>query len=92
MTGLNPPVIFLIMSPRELLNKLKWTNNPHLEKVKIWYVHRGAPNNINIVNGSEIKQLKHFAFVTNFCGSETHIPYHRITKITLDDAIIYQQK
>lgn len=80
------------MQPREILNKLKWTDNPHLEKVKIWYVDRGAPDNITLINGSEVKQLGHFSFVIEISGNETSIPYHRIRKITLEDTIIFQHR
>lgn len=80
------------MSPKEILNKLKWTDNPHLEKVKIWYIHRGAQDNLNLIAGTEIKQLENFSFVINFTGKEIRIPYHRIQKITLEDAVIFQHK
>ncbi len=80
------------MQPREILNKLKWTDRPSLEKVKIWYVHRGAPDDTNIIMGAEIQELEHFYFVVNFNGKETHIPYHRIKKITLEETTIFQRK
>ena len=53
----------LIMFPRDVLNKIKWTGNPELDDVTIWFVHRGAPGDMKVIKGKEIMALEHSYFV-----------------------------
>lgn len=76
------------MTPREVLNKLKWTEGMDLEKAEIWYVHRGAPNDTKIISGADIKDLGRGFFDTD----EATIPYHRIFRIVYEDKIIFERK
>ena len=70
---------------RDILNEIKWTKN--LEKVKIWYIHRGASNNTKIISGIEI-----IAIGRSFLETTTaNIPYHRITKILYDNETIFDR-
>jgi uncharacterized protein (UPF0248 family) len=70
---------------RDILNEIKWTKD--LEKVKIWYIHRGALNNIKIINGNEITGIG-----KSFLETPTaSIPYHRITKIFYGDEMIFSR-
>ena len=79
------------MFPREVLNRIKWTDNPELEGVEVWYLHRGAPGDIKMVEGREIIRLEHSYFVLRTRGKETRIPYHRIRKITCRDEVVYDR-
>lgn len=70
---------------REILNEIKWTKD--LQKVKIWYVHRGALHNIKTISGSEITGIG-----KSFLETEsTSIPYHRITKVVYDDETVFDR-
>ena len=70
---------------REILNEIKWTKN--LEKVKIWYIHRGALNNTKIISGIEIINIGRSFLET----TTATIPYHRIIKILYDDKTIFDR-
>ena len=70
---------------RDILNEIKWTKN--LEKVKIWYIHRGALNNTKIISGMEITDIGRSFLQT----TTADIPYHRIIKILYDDKTIFDR-
>ena len=70
---------------RDILNEIKWTKN--LEKVKIWYIHRGALNNTKIISGIEIINIGRSFLET----TTATIPYHRIIKILYDDKTIFDR-
>jgi len=75
-------------TPRDVLNKLKWTEGLDLNKAEVWYVHRGAPNDTKIISGSEISKLGRGFFYTK----EATIPYHRIFKIVYEDKVIFESE
>ena len=68
---------YRMVYPRDVLNRLKWTQGEALEEAKIWYVHRGVPGDIMEISGSEVKLLDKGFFETE----EAMIPYHRIVRI-----------
>lgn len=70
---------------RDLLNEIKWTKD--LEKVKIRYIHRGAPNNVKTVSGADIISIGRSFLET----ATATIPYHRITRILYDDETIFDR-
>jgi uncharacterized protein (UPF0248 family) len=76
------------MTPREVLNKLKWTEGLNLENAEIWYVHRGAPDDTKIISGGEITDLGRGFFET----CEATIPYHRIFKIVCSGEVIFERR
>ncbi|MEF8848642.1 MAG: RNA repair domain-containing protein [Candidatus Thermoplasmatota archaeon] len=63
---------------RNKLNEIKWRNKYELEKVKLYYLHRGAPNDTKIITGDTIKKIGRSFIKTE----ESTIPYHRVFKIT----------
>jgi uncharacterized protein (UPF0248 family) len=70
---------------RDILNKIKWTKD--LEKVKIWYTHRGALNNTKVISGIEITGIGRSFLET----TSATIPYHRIIKILYGDTTIFDR-
>ncbi len=70
---------------RDILNKIKWTKD--LNKVTIWYVHRGALHNTKIISGDEIKGIGRSFLET----STAMIPYHRIIKILYGDEVLFDR-
>ncbi len=73
---------------RDILNELKWRYKSSLEEAKIYYVHRGAPDDYRIMDGSEIEELNRSFIKTE----EAQIPYHRIFKIEYEGEIIFERE
>jgi uncharacterized protein (UPF0248 family) len=78
--------------PKDILNELKWRADRDLKKARIWYVHRGAPNDTKIVAGSEILDLEHSFMVLSDARIPARIPYHRIFMIMYDGKEIFKRK
>jgi len=71
---------------RDILNEIKWTKE--INKVKIWYINRGSPNDTNVILGIEIKNIgKSFLDINS-----ASIPFHRIFRIKYDHEIIFERK
>jgi uncharacterized protein (UPF0248 family) len=74
-------------NPRLILNQIKWTKKYDLNKIVIFYVHRGSINNTKIIKGKKIKLIgKSFIETIN-----SNIPYHRIIKIEYDTKVIFDR-
>lgn len=76
------------MTPRDILNELKWRKDRDLSKAEIWFVHRGAPNDTRIITGSEIIKLGN----TFFDIDNASLPYHRIFKIIYEGKVIFERR
>ena len=74
--------------PREVLNKLRWTEEEGLKGVNITYVHRGAPGDLMSIQGEDITRLERSFFVT--CDAK--VPYHRIRWIEHRGARVYEDR
>ncbi|HVQ00135.1 MAG TPA: DUF504 domain-containing protein [Candidatus Thermoplasmatota archaeon] len=70
---------------RDLLNEIKWTKD--LEKLEIWYIHRGAPHNTKVITGAEILSLRRSFLET----TSATIPYHRITKVLYEGKTLFDR-
>jgi uncharacterized protein (UPF0248 family) len=73
--------------PRDVLNRLRWTEGESLEEAVIWYVHRGAPGNVKKIDGTCIISLGRGFFETD----EATIPYHRILRIDYNGRILFEK-
>lgn len=73
--------------PREVLNKLKWTEGESLSDAVIWYVHRGAPGDVMRISGADIRGLRPGFFET----SEATIPFHRILRIDYRGKTLFEK-
>jgi len=73
--------------PREVLNRLRWTEGESLEEAVIWYIHRGAPGDTRCVNGARISSLERYYFETD----EASIPYHRILRIDYRGETLFEK-
>lgn len=63
--------------PREVLNRLRWTEGESLDEATIWYIHRGAPGDNVKIKGDSVKAMGRTFFETG----DASIPYHRILRI-----------
>ncbi|PKK86630.1 MAG: DUF504 domain-containing protein [Thermoplasmata archaeon HGW-Thermoplasmata-1] len=74
---------------RDVLNELKWGDGfGNLDDVVVFYLHRGAQDDIRSVGGAEIDSLGHSSMEIG----DTSIPYHRIRKITLRGKTVFERE
>ncbi len=71
--------------PREILNELKWRGRSEITDAEVHYLHRGAPDDIRVISGAEIRELGRSFFVT----ADSEVPYHRIRRIILRGKVIF---
>lgn len=73
--------------PREVLNRLRWTEGESLEEAIIWYIHRGAPGDNLRITGRSVRSLGRAFFDTD----EASIPYHRILRIDYRGRTLFEK-
>lgn len=73
--------------PRDVLNRLKWTEGEDLSEATVWYIHRGAPGDHIKMSGERILSLGSMFFETD----EATIPYHRILRIDYREKTLYEK-
>ncbi|MGQ9587726.1 MAG: DUF504 domain-containing protein [Thermoplasmata archaeon] len=73
--------------PRDVMNRLRWTEGESLSDAIIWYVHRGAPGDVLRIPGSRIKSLGRMFFETD----EATIPYHRVLRIDYRGRTLFEK-
>jgi uncharacterized protein len=61
------------------------------EKVRVWYIDRGAPDDRSSVSGSDINLEPYYMSIQTIDG-EKPIPYHRILLITYDGAVEFENQ
>jgi hypothetical protein len=78
----------MMITARDILNRLKWKGDESLNEAMIYYVHRGAPGDSRAVSGGDVIKLDKFCFelVTGSC-----IPYHRVYKITHRGRTVFER-
>jgi uncharacterized protein (UPF0248 family) len=74
--------------PRDVLNRLRWTEEGGLGEVTVTYLHRGAPGDRLTIKGSDIIELERSFFVT----ADSKIPYHRIRVIERRGEVLYRDR
>jgi len=72
---------------RDILNKIKWQNEDELRNILIWYVHRGAPNNVKCITGDTIQSIGKTFLET----PDGMIPHHRIFRILYNNTVVYER-
>ena len=73
----------------EILSKLKWGENYDFHIVKIYYIHRGAPDDYMIMYGAEIEDVKG-GFIIKKDG--TYIPLHRVFLVKYEGKTLYKNE
>ena len=82
--------MFTSKHPRDIFNEIKWRFD--MEKCKIYYIHRGAPGDMKIVDGSLIKNIEKSFLVLQGVVEDVYIPYHRIFRIDYEEKIVFDRK
>lgn len=77
------------ISPKDVLNRLKWKEGESLSDATIYYVSRGSPGDSAAVKGIEIKSIESFGFELE---SGSYIPYHRVYRIDYHGRTIFDRK
>lgn len=78
----------MMTTPRDALNRLKWTEGESIEDATVYYVHRGAPGDSKAITGDCILSMGAFCFelATGAC-----IPYHRVYRIDYRGTTIFER-
>jgi hypothetical protein len=82
--------MFKSKHPRLILNEIKWRFD--LNRCKVYYIHRGAPGDVKMIEGSIIKNIERGFLVLEGVVEDVYIPYHRIIRIEYDTQIIFERK
>jgi uncharacterized protein (UPF0248 family) len=77
-----------MVTPRDVLNRLKWKEGESIDDAIIFYVHRGAPGDSKAITGRDIVKLEGFCFELS---TGTCIPYHRVYKITYRGDTVFER-
>jgi len=75
------------MTPREVLNELKWREDKDIAKAKVWYEHRGGEKGYVIIGGEDIVELEKGYFTT----TQARIPFYKIFRIEYEGEIIFER-
>ncbi len=82
--------MFRSKHPRDIFNEIKWRFD--LRRCKVYYIHRGAPGDTKIVEGSAIKNIDRSFLILEGVVEDVYIPYHRIFRIVYDGMPVYERK
>ncbi len=81
--------MFTSRHPRDIFNEIKWRYD--LSKCKIHYIHRGAPGDVKIIEGTSVKKIEKSFLVLSGIVEDAYIPYHRIFRIDYEDKIVFDR-
>lgn len=73
----------------EALAKARWSKHYRFEDLKIYYLHRGAACNYEIIRGFEIRTYNK-SYIVKMDG--TVIPTHRVFLIEYEKEILYKNE
>jgi uncharacterized protein (UPF0248 family) len=61
------------------------------EKVRVWYIDRGAPEDRSCARGPGIR-LEPYYLMIHTADGEKPVPYHRILLITYDGMVVFENR
>ena len=76
------------MTPREILNELKWREDKDVSKAEIWYTSGGTEDGFVIITGDELTELGKSFFST----AQATIPFYKIFRIIYDGEVIFDRE
>ncbi|HEX17469.1 MAG: DUF504 domain-containing protein [Thermoplasmata archaeon] len=72
---------------RDILNRLRWKGDANFDEVRIWYIDRGAPNDVGVIAGKDVEKIgKSFIYTKGKA-----IPFHRVIRITYGDEVLFDR-
>lgn len=75
------------MTPKEILDELKWRDDRDMSKARIWYEHRGGERDYVIICGDEITETERGYFVTD----QARVPLYKIFRIEYEGEVIFER-
>lgn len=67
---------------KNLLNRMFWDKREDPRHYEVTFIHRGAPKNLKVINGSTITKVgKSWITYSSEDEGETVIPFHRIVEV-----------
>jgi uncharacterized protein (UPF0248 family) len=76
------------MTPKEILDELKWREDRDLTKARIWYEHRGGERDFIIIRGDEIIEMDRGYFTT----IQSRIPIYKIFRIEYEGEVVFERR
>lgn len=76
------------MTPREILNELKWREDKDISKAEIWYTSRDTNEGFTIIAGDDLTELGKSFFST----AQAMIPFYKIFRIIYDGEVIFDRE
>lgn len=86
--------IFLItgmLTSHKLLQQYWHDDRYDREKVQVWYIDRGAPDDRSAASGPKISLEPYYMAIQTGDG-EKPVPYHRILLITYDGVVVFENR
>lgn len=80
-----------MLTSHKLLENFWHDNRFDKQKVRIWYIDRGAPNDRSHADGDDIGLEPYYMNIRTPSG-EKPVPYHRILLITYDGIIEFENR
>lgn len=76
------------MTPREILNELKWREDRDISKAEVWYKSRDTKERFSIITGDELTELGKSFFST----AQATIPFYKIFRIIYEGEVIFDRE
>ncbi len=76
------------MTPREILNELKWREDRDISRAEVWYKSRDTKEGFVIITGDELTELGKSFFST----AQATIPFYKIFRIIYEGEVIFDRE
>lgn len=80
-----------MLTSHKLLQQYWHDDRCAVEKVRVWYTDRGAPDDRSVADGPDIT-LEPYYLTIRTSGGEKPVPYHRILLITYDGVVAFENR
>jgi uncharacterized protein (UPF0248 family) len=76
------------MTPREILNELRWREDRDISKAEIWFKSRDTKEGFSIIAGDDLTELGKSFFST----AQATIPFYKIFRIIYDGEVVFDRE
>ena len=80
-----------MLTSHKLLQQYWHDDRYDREKVRLWYIDRGAPEDRSFADGPDIS-LEPYYMTIRASDAEKPVPYHRILLITYDGIVVFENQ